>query len=176
MARQTHQAVIALNRICGLFKGNPRLIDCYPWQRVESVNVCADTDLAGCPRTRKSTSGGSAMLGVHVLKHWSSTQASTALISGEAEFYGVVCGLGHGLRYQALMRELGIKLPLRVWTDSSAAIGIYRRHGLRKLRRLDAQTLWVQQTVRTKRLELRKVLGEENLADLFAKHYFSRTS
>ena len=61
-----------------------------------------------------------------------------------------------------------------MWTDSSAAIGICSRQGLGKLRHLDTQTLWVQQAVRTGKVDLRKVLGEENPADLLTKHSLSR--
>ena len=78
----------------------------------------------GCPRTRKSTSGGAVMLGQHIAKHWSSTQASGALRSGEAELAGVVRGTGRGLGYQALLSDPGIQAPLHVWTNGSAAIGI----------------------------------------------------
>ena len=114
------------------------------------------------------------MLGRHTLKHWSSTQAGVSLSSGEAEFHGVVKGAGMGLGYQALLDDLGIEANLRVWTDSSAAIGIAGRQGLGKLRHLDTHTLWLQQAVRSKRLELKKVLGTENPADLFTKHSLSR--
>ena len=79
------------------------------------------------PLTRKSTSGGCVMLGKHVLTHWSSTQARATLSSGEAEFHGVVRGSGQGLGFQALMKDLGMDLPLRLLTDSSAAIGICSR-------------------------------------------------
>ena len=53
--------------------------------------------------------------------------------SGEAEFYGVVKAAGIALGYQALLDDLGVKLPVRVWTDSSATIGICGRQGLGKL-------------------------------------------
>lgn len=108
------------------------------------------------------------------MKHWSSTQASIALSSGEAEFAGVLRGAGQGLGFQSLLKDLGIEVPLRVWTDSSAAIGICSRQGLGKLRHLDTHTLWIQQAVRTGRVDLRKVLGEENPADLLTKHSLSR--
>jgi hypothetical protein len=108
------------------------------------------------------------------MKHWSSTQPSTALSSGEAEFGGVVRGSGQGLGYQALLKDLGVDVPLRVWTDSSAAIGICSRQGLGKLRHLDTHTLWVQQAVRTGRVDLRKVDGDVNPADLLTKHSLSR--
>ena len=80
------------------------------------------------------------MVGGHVIKHWSFTQASISLSSGEAEFAGVIRGTGQGLGYQALLRDVGIELPLRVWTDSSAAIGICSRQGLNKFNHLDTHT------------------------------------
>ena len=113
------------------------------------------------------------MFGRHTMKHWSSTHASTALSSGEAEFNGVVRGSGQGLGYQSLLADLGIPIPLRVWTDSSAAIGICNRQGLGKLRHLDTRTLWIRQAVRLGRVDLRKVVGEDNPADLFTKHSLS---
>ena len=61
-------------------------------------------------------------------------------------------------------------LPLRLWTDSTAAIGVTSRQGVGKIRHLDTRTLWVQQAVRTGRLEVRKVKGTENPADLSTKH------
>ena len=146
----------------------------YKWQRVRGIEVYTDTDWAGCPRTRKSTSGGCALLGGHMIKSWSSTQASVALSSGEAEFNGVVRGSGVGLGYQSLLRDLGHELPVRVWTDSSAALGICSRQGLGKLRHLDTHTLWAQQAVRSRRIDLRKVDGECNPADLLTKHSLSR--
>ena len=174
MANPTAQSWVALKRICRYLRDRPRMVYTYPVQSVETLDVYTDTDWAGCPRTRKSTSGGSIMLGRHTMKHWSSTQASTALSSGEAEFNGVVRGSGQGLGYQSLLADLGIPIPLRVWTDSEAAIGICNRQGLGKLRHLDTRTLWVQQAVRLGRVDLRKVPGEENPADLFTKHSLSR--
>ena len=110
------------------------------------------------------------MFGAHAVKHWSSTQPGVALSSGEAEYVGVVRGAGQGLGFQALLHDMGLEVPLRIWTDSSAAMGIAGRQGLGKLRHLDTHTLWVQQAVRTGRFELRKVPGEQNPADLLTKH------
>jgi hypothetical protein len=68
----------------------------YKWQSIGHADVYIDTDWAGCPRTRKSTSGGCVIPGTHVVKSWSSTQTSEALSSGAAEFSGVVRGAGVG--------------------------------------------------------------------------------
>ncbi len=102
----------ALTRVWRYFAGAPRLVYTYPQQEVDSVDVYTDTDWAGCPKTRKSTSGGCVLLGSHAIKHWSSTQSSVALSSGEAEFAGVVRGAGQGLGYQALLRDF--------WVDVSS--------------------------------------------------------
>ena len=141
MAKPTAHAWKALKRLCRYYRSAPRIVYEFRKQSVDCIDVYTDTDWAGCPRTRKSTSGGVVMLGQHAMKHWSSTQTSTALSSGEAEFAGVIRGSGQGLGYQALLEDLGIKAPLRVWTDSSAAIGICSRQGLGKMRRLDTHTL-----------------------------------
>ena len=84
------------------------------------------------------------MIGSHLIKAWSATQASIALSSGEAEYYGVMRGVGIALGIQTLYRDLGVELPIRTWTDLSAALGIGGRQGLGKLRHLECHSLWVQ--------------------------------
>ncbi len=174
MSKPTEQSWQALKRRCRYLAGLPRMVYKYSFQSAGCVEVYTDTDWAGCPRTRKSTSGGALMIGSHLIKSWSSTQSSVALSSGEAEFNGVVRGAGIGLGYRSMLQDFGHDLPVRVWTDSSAAIGICGRQGLGKLRHLDTHTLWVQQAVRTKRIMLCKIDGERNPADLLTKHSLTR--
>ena len=83
------------------------------------------------------------MLGAHLLNSWSSTQPSISLSSGEAEYYGVVKAAGIALGQQSLMSDLGMKVAVRLWIDSSAAAGICGRSGLGKLRHIQTHTLWV---------------------------------
>jgi hypothetical protein len=52
-------------------------------------------------------------------------------------------------------------------------MGICGRQGLGKLRHIDTQCLWIQQRVRDRSIELHKVRGEVNPADLFTKHLSS---
>ena len=134
--------------MCRSFNAAPRLVYEFKKQSVLSTDVYTDIDGAGCNKTRKSTTGGAVMFGGHCGKPWSSTQTSIALSSGEAEFTGVRRGAGQGLGYQALLEDLGVDVLLRVWTDSSAAIGTCNRQGPGKLRHLDTHTLWIQQAVR----------------------------
>ena len=160
MSAPTDLSLAALKRLGRYVKDHQRLVYHYPWQSVDRVDTYSDTDWAGCLKTRKSTSGGCLMLGTHLIKSWSSTQASFSLSSGEAEFYGVVKASGESLGYQALLRDVGVEMPIRVWTDSTATMGICGRQGLGKLRHVDTQCLRIQQRVRDGSIELRKVKGE----------------
>ena len=133
------------------------------------VEVYPDSDWAGCPRTRKSTSGGVVVGGGGVVKTWSSTQATHALSSGEAEYYVAVRAAAEGLGMVALMRDLGWAPRLRIYVGSSAAKSVASRVGLGRLRHLEVKFLWLQDAVRQRRLELRKVRGDSNPADWLTK-------
>ena len=170
MSKPTELSLLAFKRLARFVEGHPRFVFKYKWQEAGLVDVYSDTDWAGRLRTIKSTSGGCLMLGQHLPKSRSSTQTAVSLSSGEAEFYGVVKASGIGLGYQALLEDLGWSVPLRVWTDSTATLGICGRSGLGKLRHIDTRALWIQQRVKDASVELRKVKGEFNPADLFTKH------
>ena len=141
MSAPTDTSMIAIKRMGRYLLGHKRLVYTYPWQTADGIEVYSDTDWSGCPRTRRSTSGGCVMIGRHVIRTWSSTQPSVTLSSGEAEFYGLVKAAGAGLGHQSIMRDFGLTVPVRVWTDSSAALGISTRSGLSKLRHLETHTL-----------------------------------
>ena len=81
------------------------------------------------------------MIGSHCIMIWSSTQSSVILFSGDAEFYGVVKASGAGFGHQSLLRDMGLDMPVFVWTDLSAALGIATRHGLGNLRHLETHAL-----------------------------------
>ena len=140
MACPTESGVGAPKRLGRFLEGHRRVIFDYPFQEAHKIDTYSDTDWAGSLKTRKSTSGGGLAIGRHLVKSWSSTQGPISLSSGEAAFYGAVKAAGVSLGYQALLGDLGVELPICVWTDSSAAIGMCRRQGLGKLRHLDTHT------------------------------------
>ena len=97
----------------------------YRYEELQGyVDVWVDTDFAGCQKTRKSASGGVAMLGKHCLKTWSCTQEVVALSSGstgEAELYGIVKGTTYAISIRSLLEDLGVEVKIVVNTDASAA-------------------------------------------------------
>ena len=141
-----------------------------PWGTAcEKLVVYADTDFAGCTATRRSTSGGCALWAGMLVKHWSTTQKAITLSSGEAELGGVVKAASEALGLQSVALDLGICVGIAVCTDSSAAVGICRRAGIGRVRHLAVGQLWVQELVREGAIELYKVMGEQNPADLLTK-------
>ena len=70
MSSPTETSVAALKRMGRYLLGHQRLVYTYPWQQDSGIDVYSDTDWSGCPRTRKSTSGGCVMIGAHVIRTW----------------------------------------------------------------------------------------------------------
>lgn len=127
MAAPTGAGVVALTGSGRYLEGYPRVLCKHPWQIAEKLGACSDTDWAGCPQTRRSTNGGCLVLGSHLIKFWGPAQAAISLSSGGAEFYEVVEASGIGPGYQDLLGDLGWTIPLGMWTDSIAPIGICGR-------------------------------------------------
>ena len=163
--------VEALKRAVRFLIGLPRLVWNFPFQKHTSdLKVYVDTDFGGCQATRRSTSGGVAMRGLHPIKHWSLTQTTIALSSGEAELGGICRGAAIALGLQSLAADLGINVQIEILTDATAAIGICRRRGLGKIRHLHVSDLWVQDRLRKGDFRLTKIPGADNPADILTKH------
>lgn len=173
MSAPTTQDREALKRLSRYLLGRPRLVVHFGWQDApKELTIFTDSDWAGCARTRRSTSGGALMRGAHVLKTWSHTQATVALSSAEAELIAIVKGASEGLAAKHLAEDFGqvCGTKLQVCTDSSGALGICKRTGVGKVRHLDTRLLWVQDLVRTGAMQVVKVGGQTNPADLMTKY------
>ena len=134
------------------------------------LDIYTDSDWAGCRKSRKSTSGGCILRGDHCLKTWSKTQAIVAKSSAEAELYEVVRGATEALGMSSLLADMGLETRMQLHLDAAAAKGIVERRGLSKVRHLDVNVLWLQETCARKSMPLNKVPGEDNPADLMTKH------
>ena len=92
-----------LKRLSRYLAGTPRAVYTYPWQTEPSqIDGFVDSDWAGCSGSRRSTSGGAMLWARHVLKSYSTTQATIALSSAEAELYALVKGAAQMLGMIAL--------------------------------------------------------------------------
>ena len=73
------------------------------------------------------------------------------------------------IAFKSLLSDLGVEWLVRVWTDSTASIGMCSRQGIGRFRHMDTQVVWIQQRIRNNDLDLFKGLGEENSADILTE-------
>ena len=171
MSRPTQGSWNMLKKVGRYLCAHKRMVIKFPYQPyVECIKVYVDTDYGGCRRTRKSTNGGAAMWGAGLIKSWASTQSVVALSSGEAEYYGLVKGGCIAIGIKSMLEDWGLLVKLRLYTDSSAGRGICMRSGLGKVRHIELQYLWLQEKVRSRILEIAKIKGTANPADIFTKY------
>ena len=135
-------------------------------------HTVGDSDWGGNVKDRKSTSGGVWLLGKHCIKTWCASQGAFALSSAEAEFYAMVEAFTRAKGLLTLAREMGLEelsLVAHLGTDSNAAKSFVNRRGLGKMRHLEIRDLWLQKEIRDGKVEVHKVFGSENPADLMTK-------
>ena len=145
----------------------------FRWQEEQKeARVLSDSDWGGNFKDRKSTSGGVWLLGSHCIKVWCASQQAFALSSAEAELYAMVEAVTRAKGLLTLAWELGFRglsNAVHLGTDSSAAKSFVARRGLGKMRHLQIRDLWLQKEMRDGLLEVIKVKGTENGADLMTK-------
>ena len=101
---------------------------------------------------------------------WARTQNHIALSSAEAELVALVKCSAELLGIRSMWKDFCMESSGVVYGDSSAALAITKRRGAGKLRHININCLWIQERVEEKQLELRKVLGTNNPADMMTKH------
>ena len=102
MSKPRKSDLMKLKRVARYLKFRPTLTTVFPWQAAcHKVTVYTDSDWAGDRVTRKSTSGGVVMVGMHALKTWGKDQSVVAMSSGEAELYAANYGAAQALGMQS---------------------------------------------------------------------------
>ena len=177
-AAPTDQSWARLKRVGRYIKARPRCIIDFPW--VESVGTPAshvilevpvDSDWAEDKKERKSTSGGMIFSNGHLLKHWSSTQPTQSLSSGEAETKAITKGAIEALYLKHLLEQQGFEVEIVIHTDASAALGAANRLGAgKRMKHIEIQDLWIQQLIRNKIVRVVKINTTEIPADIVTEH------
>ena len=136
---------------------------------VHAIHAFGDSDWAGDRCTCKSTPSGVLQVGDHPVKSWASTQPIIALSVGEAELYATNKAAAQALGLQSLLEDLGVRLDVRLFTDSSTTKAIITRTGLGKLRHIDTNELWLQERIKNTEITQIKINNIYNVADLMTK-------
>ena len=113
------------------------------------------------------------MRGGHCLHHWSRTQATIALSSGESELNSSLKGGTELIGAHTLMEELGLKTDLELLGDSTACFGVLHREGTGRIKHIEVRQLWLQSNVKAGEISVVKIPREVNPADALAKSWNS---
>eukprot|EP00971_Amphidinium_carterae_P348030 6490283-Amphidinium_carterae.1 len=171
MSRPLELHLQLLKKVGRYLVGRKRVTQTFRPQEIpRRIEVWCDSDHAGCPISRRSTTGGVVCHGVNVIAHWSCTQSTVSLSSGESEFHSLVRACTEGIAYKELAGELlDQRLSLDIMVDSSACKAMSQRVGTGRVKHLDVKQLWVQQATRNKTLTVKKVTSNENVSDILTK-------
>ena len=92
------------------------------------LEAFADSDWAGCSKTRKPTSGGILRVLETPVHFFSRTQSVLALSSAEAELYAIGSTLAELLHVRNLLEDLHMfKVSMALCTDSTSAKSLSAR-------------------------------------------------
>ena len=81
----------------------------------------------------------------------------------------MVNAAAEALGEKAVMEDMGWNMKVRIWIDSTAAKSAASRIGLGRVRHMEIKYLWIQEATKAKRIELQKIDGKLNPADVLTK-------
>jgi hypothetical protein len=172
LSRPTPRSWVMLKRVGRYLLKHPCMKFAYMKTSMEEATELigySDSDWAGCRGTRRSTSGGIITVAGGAIKSWSNRLGSVALSSGEAEYYAVVKTTAELIGVKSVAEDLGWPMNVKVYVDSTAAKGITSRVGIGKVRHLEVRYLWLQEAVQQREVQVLKIRGDQNPADVMTK-------
>ena len=165
--------MLALKRLARYLKGTrdlgAKMIKPTTPSEVVELEVWTDSDWAGDTEERQSQTSVHIMADGCPLMGISCHQEVQSLSSCEAEWHAGARGLSEGLGLKALFTFMGYAVRLKWRCDSSSARALARRQGTGRIKHLATMTLWIQQLVAKKVVEIEPTKGEDNYADLGTK-------
>ena len=171
-SKPTHLDEQRLKRVVRYLRGHPtarwEFIAATP-EPPPALIVYTDADWGGDILTRRSTSGGIMTWGEATTGTWAKLQPVVSLSSAEAEYYCIVAGVQRTLAIQALLNEASIATKLIVRSDSLAAKQSVEKVGLLHVKHMSMRMMFLKDLQRAGCIEIEKVLGTENPADMFTK-------
>lgn len=134
--------------------------------------VYSDTDWAGCPDTRRSTSGFCVFFGDSLVSWSSKRQAIVSRSSAEAEYRGVANAAAECCWIRQLLGELHVKIDKAtlLYCDNISAVYLTENpvlHGRTKHVELDVH--FVREKVAIGEVRVRHVPTRQQIADIMTK-------
>ncbi|RHN52451.1 putative RNA-directed DNA polymerase [Medicago truncatula] len=139
-----------------------------------SINLVgyADSDWAGCPTTRRSTTGYFTMLGSNPISWKTKKQPTISRSSAEAE-YRSLATLSSELQWlKYLLSDLGIDhpQPITIYCDSQAAIHIAENPVFHeRTKHIEIDCHFVREKIKSGLIAPSYIRSSDQLADIFTK-------
>ncbi|XP_019171058.1 PREDICTED: uncharacterized protein LOC109166620 [Ipomoea nil] len=136
------------------------------------IHAYSDSDWAGCPVDRKSTSGYAVFLGSNLISWLSRKQRTVARSSTEGEYKALADVAAEVTWVVSLLRELGLHTgqPSTLWCDNFGATYLYANpvfHARTKHVEIDYH--FVRDKVATGDFKVNFISTKDQLADIFTK-------
>ncbi|XP_019155991.1 PREDICTED: uncharacterized protein LOC109152798 [Ipomoea nil] len=134
------------------------------------IHAYSDSDWAGCPIDRKSTSGYAVFLGSNLISWVSRKQCTVARSSTEAEYKGLADVAAEVTWVVSLLRELGLHSPTTLWCDNLGATYLCANpvfHARTKHVEIDFH--FVRDKVASGDFLVNFISTKDQLADIFSK-------
>ena len=164
---------MAAKRVVKFFYGTrDTALQLRPRMGTLRLDSASDSDWAGCPTTRKSSSGAMVRLNDALASSLCKTQG---LIAPEAEYYACTVRVAEAKFVQSILLDWGVTAEIEHFVLNSSAISLGRRIGLGEIRHMETRYLWIQEELRAQRMKLTKVKETENATDVATKHVDATT-
>ncbi|XP_043687784.1 uncharacterized mitochondrial protein AtMg00810-like [Telopea speciosissima] len=172
MHKPTTDHLAAVKRILRYVKGTVGAGTTIKPSSLNLLGAYTDADWAGCPDTRRSTSGFCTFLGSNLLSWGSKKQPTVSRSSTEAEYKALAFTVSELLWLSYVFRDLhlDITLPLIVCCDNISATQMSANPILHaRTKHIELDYHFVRDLVINKQVQVRFVRSTEQMADIFTK-------
>jgi histone deacetylase 1/2 len=161
-----------LKRILRYIKGTPRLGILLRASTSTTLTAYTDADWAGCPDTRRSTSGFCVFLGDSLVSWSSKRQTTVSRSSAEAEYRGVANAVAECTWLRNLLAEINCNVDTAtlVFCDNVSTVYMTRNPVHHKrTKHIELDIHFVREKVALGEVRVAHIPSTQQLADVFTK-------